>query len=116
MEVIEDCRGRAATIIASQLPMTEWFGIICENTVAYAALDRLEPTLHRIIFQRHRRTIRSTIVTHRYRLNDDLKCTCQMKWALLLEFTRLPNNVLPNISSRNIKAIQRPRLVSISLK
>jgi DNA replication protein DnaC len=48
MEIIEDRHGRAATIIASQLPVTAWYKIIGENTIADAILDRLVHTSHRI--------------------------------------------------------------------
>jgi DNA replication protein DnaC len=48
MEVIEDRHGRAATIIASQLPVAKWFDVIGENTIADAILDRLVHTSHRI--------------------------------------------------------------------
>ncbi len=48
MEIIEDRHGRAATIIASQLPVTACYEIIGENTIADAILDRLVHTSHRI--------------------------------------------------------------------
>ncbi len=48
MDIIEDRHGRAATIIASQLPVTAWYEIIGENTIADAILDRLVHTSHRI--------------------------------------------------------------------
>jgi DNA replication protein DnaC len=41
MEIIEDRHARAATIIVSQLPVTSWFEIIAEATIADAILDRL---------------------------------------------------------------------------
>ena len=48
MELIEDRHGRASTIIASQLPVANWFDIIGEETIADAILDRLVHTSHRI--------------------------------------------------------------------
>lgn len=48
MEIIEDRHGRAATVIASQLPVSAWFDVIGENTIADAILDRLVHTSHRI--------------------------------------------------------------------
>jgi DNA replication protein DnaC len=48
MEIIEDRHGRQATIIASQLPVENWFDIIGEATIADAILDRLVHTGHRI--------------------------------------------------------------------
>jgi DNA replication protein DnaC len=48
LEVIEDRHQKRSTIIASQLPVTKWYDIIGESTVADAILDRLVHTSHRI--------------------------------------------------------------------
>lgn len=48
MEIIEDRHARKATIIASQLPVANWYNIIGEETIADAILDRLVYTSHRI--------------------------------------------------------------------
>jgi len=48
MEIIEDRHARKATIIASQLPVANWYEIIGEETIADAILDRLVHTSHRI--------------------------------------------------------------------
>ena len=48
MEIIEDRHARNATIIASQLPVANWYNIIGEETIADAILDRLVHTSHRI--------------------------------------------------------------------
>lgn len=48
MEIIEDRHGKTATIIASQLPVSSWFDIIGEATIADAILDRLVHTSHRL--------------------------------------------------------------------
>jgi len=48
MEIIEDRHARKATIIASQLPVSSWYNIIGEETIADAILDRLVHTSHRI--------------------------------------------------------------------
>lgn len=48
MEIIEDRHGKHSTIIASQLPVEAWHGIIGEQTIADAILDRLVHTAHRI--------------------------------------------------------------------
>ena len=48
MEVIEDRHSKTATIIASQLPVANWYNIIGEETIADAILDRLVHTSHRI--------------------------------------------------------------------
>ncbi len=47
MEIIEDRHSRAATIIASQLPVASWFNVIGVETIADAILDRLVHTSHR---------------------------------------------------------------------
>lgn len=41
MELIEDRHGRTSTIIASQLPVSNWYDVIGEETIADAILDRL---------------------------------------------------------------------------
>lgn len=48
MEIIEDRHARSATIIASQLPVANWFDVIGEATIADAILDRLVHTSYRI--------------------------------------------------------------------
>lgn len=48
MEIIEDRHGRFSTIIASQLPVSNWHEIIGENTIGDAILDRIAHTSHRI--------------------------------------------------------------------
>jgi DNA replication protein DnaC len=48
MEIIEDRHGKASTIIASQLPVKNWYDIIGEETIADAILDRLVHTSYRI--------------------------------------------------------------------
>lgn len=48
MEIIEDRHARCSTIIASQLPVANWFDVIGEETIADAILDRLVHTSHRI--------------------------------------------------------------------
>ena len=45
MEIIEDRHGRKATIIVSQLPVTDWYDVLSGNTTAAdAILDRLVHT------------------------------------------------------------------------
>jgi DNA replication protein DnaC len=48
MEVIEDRHVKTSTIIASQLPVSSWFDVIGEETIADAIPDRLVHTSHRI--------------------------------------------------------------------
>ncbi len=48
MEMIEDRHAKSSTIIASQLPVSSWFDVIGEETIADAILDRLVHTSHRI--------------------------------------------------------------------
>jgi hypothetical protein len=47
MEIIEDRHARKATIIASQLPVANWFDLFKEETLADAILDRIVHTSHR---------------------------------------------------------------------
>lgn len=44
MEIIEDRHASSATIIASQLPVANWYDIIGEETIADAILDRMVHT------------------------------------------------------------------------
>jgi DNA replication protein DnaC len=48
MEIIEDRHAKRSTIIASQLPVANWYDVIGEETVADAILDRLVHTSYRI--------------------------------------------------------------------
>ena len=48
MEIVEDRHAKKSTIIASQLPVSSWYDIIGEATIADAILDRLIHTSHRI--------------------------------------------------------------------
>lgn len=43
-EIIEGRHARKATIIASKLPVANWYSIIGEETIADAILDRLVHT------------------------------------------------------------------------
>jgi DNA replication protein DnaC len=51
MEIIEDRHNRKSTIIASQLPVKNWYDVIGESTIADAILDRLIYAAHRIELQ-----------------------------------------------------------------
>ena len=48
MEIIEDRHNKKATIIASQLPVSTWYEVIGEGTIADAILDRLVHGAHRL--------------------------------------------------------------------
>lgn len=48
MEMIEDRHAKKSTIIASQLPVANWYDVIGEETIADAILDRLAHTSYRI--------------------------------------------------------------------
>jgi len=48
MEVIEDRHGKCSTIISSQLPVSCWYDVISESTIADAILDRLVHTSYKI--------------------------------------------------------------------
>ncbi|MDN3669195.1 IS21-like element helper ATPase IstB [Echinicola jeungdonensis] len=48
MELIEDRHGKKSTIIASQLPVSSWYDVIGEPTIADAILDRLVHVSYRI--------------------------------------------------------------------
>ncbi len=48
LEIFEDRHGKRSTIITSQLPVSKWYEIIGEATIADAILDRLVHSSHRI--------------------------------------------------------------------
>lgn len=48
MELIEDRHGKTSLIITSQLPVSKWFEVIGEKTIADAILDRIVHDAHRI--------------------------------------------------------------------
>jgi DNA replication protein DnaC len=48
MDIIEDRHGRSSTIIASQLPVANWYDIFNEGGIADAVLDRLVHSSYRI--------------------------------------------------------------------
>jgi DNA replication protein DnaC len=48
MELIEDRHGRTSTVVASQLPVSNWYDVIGEETIADAILDRLVHVSYRI--------------------------------------------------------------------
>ena len=48
LEIIEDRLGRTATIIASQIPVAQWFDVIGDPTIADAICDRIVPQAIRI--------------------------------------------------------------------
>jgi DNA replication protein DnaC len=48
LEIFEDRHAQKATIIVSQIPVSSWYDLIGEATIADAILDRLIHTSHRI--------------------------------------------------------------------
>ena len=48
MEIMDDRYGENSTVMVSQLPVSEWYGIIGDNTVADAILDRIVHNSHRL--------------------------------------------------------------------
>jgi DNA replication protein DnaC len=48
MEIIEDRHGKGSVIVTSQLPVSKWYDIIGDKTMADAILDRIIHQAHRI--------------------------------------------------------------------
>lgn len=48
MDIIDDRYERTSTIIASQIPVSAWYDIIGEGTIADAILDRMVNSSHRV--------------------------------------------------------------------
>lgn len=51
LEVLDDRYNRGSTLVASQIPMEHWHGLLGEPTVADAILDRLIHNAHKIILK-----------------------------------------------------------------
>ena len=51
MDVIDERHSNKSTIITSQIPVSGWYDIIGEGTIADAILDRIVNSSHRIILQ-----------------------------------------------------------------
>ena len=50
-EIIDDRTQRRATVVASQLPLEHWHGVVADPSVADAILDRLLHTAHKIVLK-----------------------------------------------------------------
>ena len=48
MDLIEDRHDRSSTMIASQIPISKWYDVIGEGTIADAILDRIVHSAHKI--------------------------------------------------------------------
>jgi DNA replication protein DnaC len=48
MEIIEDRHGKGSVIVTSQLPVSKWYDVIGDSTMADAILDRIIHQAHRI--------------------------------------------------------------------
>jgi DNA replication protein DnaC len=51
MEIIEDRHGKRSTMITSQVPVSHWYELIGEQTIADAILDRIVHDAHRVELQ-----------------------------------------------------------------
>lgn len=51
LEIIEDRHGKNSVIITSQLPVSQWYDIIGDKTIADATMDRLVHHAHRFELQ-----------------------------------------------------------------
>lgn len=60
MDIIDDRHGKSSTIIASQIPVSAWYDIIGEGTIADAILDRIVNSSHRIMLEGE--SLRKTIL------------------------------------------------------
>ena len=48
MEIMDDRYGDSSTVMISQLPVSTWYGVIGDNTLADAILDRIVHNSHRL--------------------------------------------------------------------
>ena len=49
LEIIEDRHGKASTIVASQLPVSNWYEVFADESIADALLDRLVHSSYKIL-------------------------------------------------------------------
>ncbi len=62
MDIIDERHGKSSTIIASQIPVSSWYDIIGESTIADAILDRIVNSSHRIKLEGE--SLRKTIMNN----------------------------------------------------
>lgn len=48
MDIVDDRYNKSSTIIATQIPVSAWYDVIGEGTIADAILDRIVSSSHRI--------------------------------------------------------------------
>ena len=66
-EIIEDRTEVNSTIITSQLPVSEWYNYLNNNTIADAILDRITHSSHRVkLSGPSMRKIKSSIKNEEY--------------------------------------------------
>ena len=58
LEVLDDRYNRSSTLVASQVPVADWFAHFPDPTIADSVLDRLIHNAYRITIQRLRKTIK----------------------------------------------------------
>lgn len=51
LDIIDERHNQASTIVSSQIPVSAWYELIGEQTIADAVLDRIVNTSHRIILK-----------------------------------------------------------------
>jgi len=64
MDIIDDRHGKSITIISSQIPVSAWYDIIGEGTIADAILDRIVNSSHRIKLEGE--SMRKTMLKNKY--------------------------------------------------
>jgi len=51
LDIIDERHNQASTILSSQIPVSAWYDLIGEQTIADAVLDRIVNSSHRIILK-----------------------------------------------------------------
>ena len=68
MEIMDDRHGTTSTVVISQLPTSEWYASIGDNTFADAILDRLMHNAHRLELKGESMRKLQSDLTHREQL------------------------------------------------
>lgn len=71
MEIIEDRHGKRSTLFTSQVPVSQWYEVIGEQTIADAILDRIIHDAHRLELKGESMRKKRSILVEETKENED---------------------------------------------
>ena len=71
MEIIEDRHGKRSTLFTSQVPVSQWYEVIGEQTIADAILDRIIHDAHRLELKGESMRKKRSILVEENKENED---------------------------------------------